>query len=121
LTHLIDEDRDLVGMLNSTKSNYTLFAPINWAFDKIPEDVSKPPSQLMKDVLLYHLSPELLLGPELALMHTIPTLLEESSLGGKPQRIRVSFDHHKMTINQARIITPPIVWLPPSLERFQLT
>ena len=55
---LINEYPDLVKALNGTAANYTVFAPTDHAFDKIPEHVPKPSKEDLKKVLEYHLSAE---------------------------------------------------------------
>jgi hypothetical protein len=86
LAKIIDEDKDLVDLLNSTKANFTLFAPTDHAFSKIPEHV-KPPKELIKKVLLYHISPGLFPAGRLLFTHTVPTSLNETLLGNNPQRL----------------------------------
>ena len=58
LTKLINEYPDLVKALNGTAANYTVFAPTDHAFDKIPEHAPKPSKEDIKKVLEYHLSAE---------------------------------------------------------------
>lgn len=92
LTALIDEDKELVKVLNSTTANYTLFAPTDYAFSKLPKHGDhKPSKEIIKKVLLYHILPDLYPAIKLLFAHTAPTLLEAESLGGHPQRILVKF------------------------------
>jgi uncharacterized surface protein with fasciclin (FAS1) repeats len=86
LTKYIDQDPELVKTLNSTKANYTIYAPVDWAFKKLPKDF-KPSKELVKKVLSYHVSPGLYPTIRLAFTKTAPTLLEPKSLGGNPQRV----------------------------------
>jgi Fasciclin domain len=86
LAKYIDEDKDLVKLLNGTKANYTLYAPTDWAFKKLPKGF-KPPKELVKKVLQYHVSPGLYPSFRLLFAHTVPTLYEPETLGGNPQRI----------------------------------
>lgn len=58
LAKLINEYPDLVKTLNGTAANYTVFAPTDHAFDKIPEHAPKPSKEDIKKVLEYHLSAE---------------------------------------------------------------
>ena len=58
LAKLINEYPDLVKTLNGTAANYTVFAPTDYAFDKIPEHAPKPSKEFLKKVLEYHLSAE---------------------------------------------------------------
>jgi Fasciclin domain len=91
LAKLIDEYPDLVETLNGTAANYTLFAPTDKAFEKIPKGHKKPSKELIKKVLAYHVSPDFYPAGRVLSSHTIPTALGEDSLGGEPQRLRVAF------------------------------
>lgn len=90
LAKLINEYPDLVETLNGTAANYTVFAPIDKAFEKLPEG-HKPSKELIKKVLSYHFSPHLYPAGRLFVSHTLPTALGEDALGGEPQRLRVGF------------------------------
>lgn len=87
LTALIDENKDIVKMLNSTKANYTIFAPTDWAFRRIHKHLEKVPKEIVTKVLLYHIIPDLYPSFKLVWTHTAPTALEGSQLGGHPQRL----------------------------------
>lgn len=99
LAKLIDEDGDLVEVLNSTSSNYTIFAPTDRAFDKIPEHGEKPSKDLIKKVLLYHISPDFYPASRVLVSHTVPTLLKEKNLGDYPQRIRLGLGLKGLELN----------------------
>ena len=58
LAKLINEYPDLVKALNGTAANYTVFAPTDYAFEKIPEHAPKPSKEDLKKVLEYHVSAE---------------------------------------------------------------
>jgi uncharacterized surface protein with fasciclin (FAS1) repeats len=90
LAKLIDEYPDLVKTLNGTATNYTIFAPTDKAFEKLPKG-HKPSKELIKKVLAYHVSPAFYPAGRIFITHTIPTALGEESLGGEPQRLRVGF------------------------------
>jgi uncharacterized surface protein with fasciclin (FAS1) repeats len=90
LAELINEYPDLVEALNGTAANYTVFAPTDKAFEKIPKG-HKPSKELIKKVLSYHVSPDFYPAGRVAISHTIPTVLSEEHLGGEPQRLRVGF------------------------------
>lgn len=110
LAQLIDEDGDLVRVLNSTKANYTLFAPTDHAFEKIPEHGEKPSKDLIKKVLLYHVSPDFYPASRVLVSHTIPTLLKEKNLGGFPQRIRLGLGLRGLELNfYSRVVAINIV------------
>jgi Fasciclin domain len=99
LTKYIDDDKDLVNMLNSTKANYTIFAPTDWAFAKLPEHARKPSKEVIKNILLYHISPDFWPVGRLLFSHTAPTLLELNTLGGKPQRLLAKFGFGGIKLN----------------------
>ncbi|KAK6586544.1 hypothetical protein PZA11_001601 [Diplocarpon coronariae] len=90
LAKLINEYPDLVEALNGTAANYTVFAPTDKAFEKIPKH-HKPSKEMIKKILTYHVSPEFYPAGRVLVTHTIPSLLAEDSLGGNPQRLRVGF------------------------------
>ncbi|KAH7409606.1 Fasciclin domain-containing protein [Cadophora sp. MPI-SDFR-AT-0126] len=89
LAKLINEYPDLVETLNGTAANYTVFAPTDKAFEKLPKGHKKPSKELIKKVLAYHVSPDFYPAGRVLVTHTIPTALGEDSLGGNPQRLRV--------------------------------
>ncbi|CZS96512.1 related to Fasciclin domain family protein [Rhynchosporium agropyri] len=89
LAKLINEYPDLVEILNGTAVNYTVFAPTDKAFDKLPRGHQKPSKELIKKVLSYHVSPDFYPASRVLVTHTIPTALGEDSLGGYPQRLRL--------------------------------
>jgi uncharacterized surface protein with fasciclin (FAS1) repeats len=88
LAKLIDEYPDLVEKLNSTKKNYTVFAPIDSAFEKIPHHGHKPSKEDIEKVLLYHVSDDFYPAGRVLHSYTIPTLYEPELLGHK-QRLTV--------------------------------
>jgi uncharacterized surface protein with fasciclin (FAS1) repeats len=53
LAKLIDEFPEFVKALNSTAHNYTVFAPTNRAFKKIPKHAPKPSKEILKTFLDY--------------------------------------------------------------------
>ncbi|CAI6339535.1 unnamed protein product [Periconia digitata] len=92
LAKLIDEYPDLVDKLNSTKANYTVFAPIDSAFEKIPHHGHhKPSKEAIEKVLLYHITDDLYPAGRVLHSYTIPTLYEPSDpdLLGHKQRLTV--------------------------------
>lgn len=99
LAELIADDDDLVQMLNSTKANHTIFAPTDAAFKKIPKGHEKPSKEIIKKVLLYHVSPGLYPAGRVLFSKTVPTLLNESSLGDEPQRIVARVSLRGITLN----------------------
>lgn len=88
LAKLINKYDDLVETLNSTKANYTVFAPTDEAFEKIPDHGKHPSKEVLKDILLYHVSPDFYPAGRVLHSYTIPTLFEPEKLGHK-QRLTV--------------------------------
>jgi uncharacterized surface protein with fasciclin (FAS1) repeats len=112
LAKIIKEDEELVDFLNSTKANHTLFAPTDDAFKKLPHHPDhKPPKELIRAVIKYHLVPGLWDAASVFHSHTLPTQLEASSLGdGLPQRLAVRVGWRGLTLNYySRIVAPDIV------------
>ena len=110
LAKLINEYDDLVVLLNGTKANYTVFAPVDSAFDKIPEDAPKPSKEDLKKVLLYHVSSEFYPAGRVLVTHTIPSSLSEKTLGGRLQRLSTNIGLRGLTVNfYSRIIAIDIV------------
>jgi uncharacterized surface protein with fasciclin (FAS1) repeats len=99
LAKLIDEYDDLVKVLNGTKANYTVFAPTDEAFEKIPKHGDhKPSKEMIKKVLLYHVSDDFYPAGRVLHSYTIPTLYEPEQLGHK-QRLTVRVTLKGPTIN----------------------
>ena len=84
LAKLINEFDDLVEALNSTKGNFTVFAPTDSALDKIPEDAPKPSKEQLKKFLSYHVVPENYPAGRVLFADTAPTLLKSDHLGSEP-------------------------------------
>lgn len=108
LAKLISEYDDLVEALNSTKANYTVFAPTDkvcckdatyWdevtnrvqAFEKIPEKAPKPSKEQLKAILSYHVLPGFYPAGRVLSSHTAPTLLKGEHLSSEPEPQRVVF------------------------------
>ena len=110
LAALINEYEDLVTLLNGTAANYTVFAPIDSAFEKVPEDVPKPSKEELKRVLLYHVSSEFYPAGRVLVTHTIPSSLSVDTLGGELQRLSTNIGIRGLTVNfYSRIIAIDIV------------
>jgi len=99
LAKLIDKFPDLVETLNGTKANYTVFAPTDRAFKKIPKDHKEPSDELIKKVLTYHFSPDFYPAGRILVSHTVPTALGEDALGGEQQRLRISLGLRGLSVN----------------------
>ncbi|KAF2083263.1 FAS1 domain-containing protein [Saccharata proteae CBS 121410] len=107
LAKLISEDDELVQLLNGTAANYTVFAPTDKAFEKIPKHHPKPSKEFIKRLLTYHVSADFYPAGRVLSTHTIPSLLKESSLGDEPmpQRLSVNLGLRGLTLNfYARIV-----------------
>lgn len=112
LAALINEYDDLVTLLNGTAANYTVFAPIDRAFESIPEDAPKPTKEEIKRALLYHVSSEFYPAGRVLVTHTIPSSLPEEDLGGELQRLSTNIGIRGLTVNfYSRIIAVDIVRL----------
>jgi uncharacterized surface protein with fasciclin (FAS1) repeats len=98
LAKLINKYDDLVETLNSTKANYTIFAPTDEAFEKIPDHGKHPSKEVLKDILLYHVSPDFWPAGRVLHSYTIPTLFEPEKLGHK-QHLTVRVTLRGPTIN----------------------
>lgn len=98
LAKLINEFPDLVDKLNGTKANYTVFAPTDEAFERIPKHGKKPSKEILEKVLLYHVSDDFYPAGRVLHSYTIPTLLEPDNLGHK-QRLTVRVTLKGPTIN----------------------
>lgn len=107
LASIIDEYPDIVTLLNGTNTNYTVFAPIDRAFEHIPKDASK---EDIKKFLLYHVSPDFYPAGRVLVSHTIPTAYNEEALGNQPQRLSLNIGLTGLTVNfYSRIIAVDIV------------
>lgn len=101
LAKLLEDFPDLIKTLNGTAANYTIFAPIDSAFDKIPEHAPKPSKEQLEKLLTYHVSPDFYPAFRVLNTHTIPTLFETDELVDKPvpARVSVNIGLRGLTIN----------------------
>lgn len=116
---LVNEYDDIVQLLNSTKANYTLFVPVDKAFEHIPED-KKPSKEFVEAVLKYHIGLGLYPAARVLFTHTLPTALDEPLLGDKAQRlrtsvglfsgVRVNFYSKVVAVDIVRYALPPCVY-----------
>lgn len=105
LAKLIDEFPDLVKTLNGTKANYTVFAPIDSAFEKIPKHAPKPTKEQLETLLTYHVSPEFYPAGRVLVTRTIPTALKAEHIDNNPQRLSTQVSLRGLTVNfYARIV-----------------
>lgn len=113
LAALINEYEDVVTLLNGTAANYTIFAPTDKAFEKIPEHAPKPSKEDLKKVLLYHVSADFYPAGRVLVTHTIPTTLVGENLAGEMQRLSTNIGLRGLTVNfYSRIIAINIVSIP---------
>lgn len=105
LAELINDYPDLVDLLNGTKANYTVFAPTDHAFEKIPKHAPKPSKEVLKKILSYHVSPEFYPAGRILATRTIPTALEAEYIKDVPQRVSTQIGFKGLTVNfYARIV-----------------
>merc|ERR1712230_309278 len=76
LAKLINKYDDLVETLNNTAANYTVFAPTDKAFAKIPEHAPEPSKEELEAVLKYHVVDGFYPAGRVLASHTAPTLLK---------------------------------------------
>ncbi|TKA22830.1 hypothetical protein B0A50_07730 [Salinomyces thailandicus] len=107
LAKLINKYDDLVEILNSTEANYTVFAPTDKAFEKIPKHAPEPSKEVLKAILEYHVVDGFYPAGRVLAAHTAPTLLKGDHLAGepKPQRVAFKIGLNGLTVNfYSRII-----------------
>jgi uncharacterized surface protein with fasciclin (FAS1) repeats len=96
---IVSEYEDIVNLLNSTDAgNHTLFAPVDSAFEHIPDD-KKPSKEFVEKVLQYHIADGSFSARRLLSTQTVPTVLKEKLLGDKQQRLRTSVGFGGLRIN----------------------
>jgi uncharacterized surface protein with fasciclin (FAS1) repeats len=109
---LVSEYPDIVETLNSTKANFTLFVPIDEAFDNIPEHHKhdkKPSKEFIESLLKYHIGLGEYRAKTILTTHTLPTALDEKFLGGEPQRLRTSVGLSGVRVNfYSRVVATDI-------------
>ena len=113
------EEVDLVDLLNGTSANFTIFAPIDKAFEKIPKHSHKPSKELIKALLTYHVSGEFYPAGKVLVSHTIPSLLPGEHLSedpeATPQRLSINIGLNGLTVDfYSHIIAIDIVCQPSS-------
>lgn len=109
---LIKEHDDLVKLLNNTDAEHTLFLPTDEAFDHLPFK-DRPSEEWIRDALQYHIATDARTAHDLVRTETVPTVLKEDWLGGKPQRLRASLTLKGLHINfLSKIVKPNTVSIP---------
>ncbi|CAE7025861.1 hypothetical protein P3342_005669 [Pyrenophora teres f. teres] len=89
LAKWINEFDDIVELLNGTTANFTVFAPTDAAFEKIPEHSKRPSKEDLKKILSYHVSSDFYPAGRVLHSYTIPTLYTPSDNLGHAQRLTV--------------------------------
>lgn len=115
---LVDDHPSVVDLLNSTSANYTLFVPLDKAFEDIPDDHDKPSKKFVEEALRYHIG----LGeyPARRILHTytLPTAHKEDLLGGEPQRLRTSVGLGGVKLNfYSKVVAADIVRATPLIKQ----
>lgn len=115
---LVSEYPDIVDTLNSTSANYTLFVPIDSAFEHLPDchhhkgkdGKKKPSKEFIESVLKYHIGLDVYNARRILTTHTLPTTLNEKLLGKEPQRLRTSVGLGGVRINfYSKVVAADIV------------
>jgi uncharacterized surface protein with fasciclin (FAS1) repeats len=114
LAALINKDSDLVSLLNGTTANFTVFAPTDKAFAKIPDHGKHPSEEFIKKILSYHISSDFYPAGRVLVSRTIPTLLDGESLSedptSTPQRLATNIGLRGLTVNfYSRIVAIDIL------------
>ena len=105
LAELINDDDYLVDLLNGTTANFTIFVPIDKAFEKIPKHGKdkKPPKEIVRKVLTHHISPEYYPAGRILVTRTVPTLLDGEYLSespeSTPQRLSTNIGLRGLTVD----------------------
>jgi uncharacterized surface protein with fasciclin (FAS1) repeats len=99
LAKLIDKFPEFVEALNGTSHNYTVFAPIDKAFEKIPKHAPEPSKDMLKTLLKYHASEDFFPAGRIFVSKTIPTALKGEAIGGFPQRLSTQVGLRGLTLN----------------------
>ncbi len=90
-TKLVNEFPDVKDRLKDRKGDWTLFVPMDSAFENLPEK-KKPSREFLEEILMYHLVPGRYGAGRIERTNTLPTALELRDLGHHHQRLRISVD-----------------------------
>jgi hypothetical protein len=105
LAELIAGDHDLVDILNSTESNYTIFALTNHALERLPRGRDGLSRQATSSLLRYHIVDGKVSIDQVLGYQTLSTKLRESALGSKmQQRIVVREHRDRVVLNRRSLV-----------------
>jgi len=103
---LINQYPSVRKKLNDFDSSLTVFVPADTAFENLPQLRSEHLlPEFLRKMIRYHVVDDIYSLDRVMSSHTIPTLLNESSLGYRPQRVRVSVDLSGIDLNFGSRIT----------------
>ncbi|KAJ5581728.1 hypothetical protein N7535_000348 [Penicillium sp. DV-2018c] len=102
LAELISNNSDLIKILNSTESNYTLFALTNQALDSLPRGPTGLSDKDISTLLRYHIVDGRVPIKQVSGYQTLSTKLKESALGSKMQQRIVVREHENGVILNRR-------------------
>lgn len=109
---LVDKHPGVVKLLNCTDADaaFTLFAPVDEAFDDIPDDHPDFGDKIVEDALHYHIGLGKYPAGRILHTYTIPSALDEKLLGDEPQRLRPSVGLSGVRINfYSKVVAADIV------------
>ncbi|BFZ56992.1 hypothetical protein PYCC9005_004042 [Savitreella phatthalungensis] len=98
LYDLIRDDKHIVDGLNTTKSNYTFFAPTDYAFEKLEKHHHSFDPDFIKKALLYHLVEGVYPAGRVLKAKTLETMYHEKEIDGN-QRIAIDINLRGVTLN----------------------
>ncbi|OKL62431.1 hypothetical protein UA08_02135 [Talaromyces atroroseus] len=108
-THIVNQYDDVVSYLNSTQANYTVFVPVDKAFEHIHDHNRNFSKEAVVKWLEYHISPEVFTLHDLLDVQTLPTFRLEENDNKYPQRISTSFGPKGLTLNfHSHVFRPDI-------------
>lgn len=99
-THIINQYDEIVEYLNSTSAtNYTVFVPIDAAFEGFHHKNHSFSKEAILHWLEYHISPEVFTLHDFFNVQTVPTLRHEVTESEFPQRISTLLTRKGLTLN----------------------
>ncbi|KAJ3497439.1 hypothetical protein NLG97_g1907 [Lecanicillium saksenae] len=98
-TKLLGDFPELVDALNSTNKEYTVFVPLNDAFEKIPDKFKHPSREVLEKFVHYHVVSGSRKAVNVLTSYTLESEAREAGLGGNHQRIRVGASFAGIKLN----------------------